>query len=127
MGTQAVVAVVQLDLAQVRGVAVVQVALPAFERSDRTLQFGVALKRVDGLHALEAITLDPRADCLACDAVEVNEHLFAQQLVELIDAGGVAGREPPQGDHLVRVVVVDVQVGVLLKAGRNPVDPLLER
>ncbi len=126
VGAEAVVAVVELDLAEVCGVAVLQVVLPALQRADRAPQLRVALERVHRLHPLEAIALDARADRLARDAVEVDEHLLAEQVVEFVDAGGVACREPLERDDLVGVVVVDVQVVVLLEAGRDPVDPLLE-
>ena len=49
----------------------------------------------------------------AHDGVEVDEDAVAQQLVDLVLAHAVPGREPEQGGRLVGGVVVDVQVGPL--------------
>ena len=114
----AVVLVVAGDAVEVLLVAVLLPGLPAAQRADRAAQLGVALEADDRLERLEAVALDAGPDRLPADAVEVDEHLAAQQLVELVLAYRVARDEPLERRRLVGVEVEDVQVGVLVEAMR---------
>ena len=60
------------------------------------------------------------------DAVEVDEHLAPQEVVELGLARAVAAHHPPQRRDLVLRVVVDVHVRVLGEPRVDEVDEPLE-
>lgn len=87
----AVVLVVGGDLVEVRPVAVVLERLPALERPDRPPQVGLPREAEDRFERLQAVPLGSRADRLARDAVEVDEDLAAQELVDLVLPGWRGG------------------------------------
>ena len=97
------------------------------ERADRAAHLGVSLEPDHRLERLEAVALDAGPDCLSADAVEVNEYLTAEQLVELVLAYPVARDELLERGGFVGVEVEDVQVGVVGEPICDPAEPLLDR
>ena len=64
---------------------------------------------------------------LAHDRVQVDEHVLAQQVVDLVLARRVLGHQPLQRGRFVGGVVVHVQVRIALEPLVDEVDELLER
>lgn len=82
---------------------------------------------IQRLELLEGIRRRPHLDPLAHDAVQVDEHSGAQELVHLVLASAVAAHQPADRRRLVGGEVEHVQIGVLRAAGHDEVDELLER
>ena len=83
---------------------------PVLVEDDRVvtrLQVGVPLE-VERLDLLQPVALVRDAKPLRDDLVQVDEHLVAQQVVELVLARAVLAGQPLQSRDLVRRVVVDV-------------------
>ena len=102
---------------------------PLLEEDDRlgpARDLGRALEPVQLLDLLDRVARHACAQRLPDDAVEVDEQLLAQPVVDLALARGVLAHEAPQRGALVRRVVVDVQVGVDAPARLDPVDEALE-
>ena len=76
---------------------------------------------------LQRVRLDPGAQPLPHDLQQVDEHLAAQQLVDLLLARRVRAHQPRQRRRLVGRVVVDVHVRERAPALADEVDELLER
>ena len=125
-GRAAVLLVVALDLGEERLVGRLE---PGLERDDRVvpaLHLGGALEPVERLDRLDRVARGRGAERLADDAVEVDEHLAAEQVVDLVLACPVLAHEAGQRGALVGGVVVDVQPGVPAAALDEPVDEPLE-
>ena len=84
------------------------------ERPRRRGQVHRASEAVERLQSLDGVALDRGAQPLPDHAVEVDEDAAAQQLVDLVLAGRVAGHHALDGGGLVGAVVVDVEAGMLL-------------
>ena len=65
------------------------------------------------LELLQRVAVLADLQALTHDRVEVDEHLVAQQVVDLVLARGVLDRQRPQLGQLVRRVVEDVHARVL--------------
>ncbi len=81
----------------------------------------------EGLELLQPVARPRGAEAVADDAVEVDEDLAAEEVVELALAGAVAAHQPLERGDLVGGVVVDVQVGVAREPLVHEVDERLER
>src|SRR2546429_6162931 len=84
---------------------------PLFEGDDRAAAAAhllPALEAVERLDLLDRVAVEREPHRLANDAEEVDEHLAAQQVVELGLARAVLAHQPLQRGALVRRVVVDV-------------------
>ena len=68
----------------------------------------VPLEAVELLHLLDRVAGHRRAERLARDPEEVDEHLAAQEVVDLLLARPVLAHEARERGALVRRVVVDV-------------------
>ena len=79
------------------------------------------------LDVLQRVRLDPGAHALPHDLEQVDEHLAAEQLVDLLLARRVRAHQPRQRRRLVGGVVVDVHVRERAPALGDEVDELLER
>ena len=79
------------------------------------------------LELLQPVARPRGAEAVADDAVEVDEDLAAEEVVELALAGAVAAHQPLERGDLVRRVVVDVQVGVAREPLVHEIDEGLER
>ena len=102
---------------------------PLLEEDDRLVparDLGRAHEPVQLLDLLDRVARDAGAQRLLDDAVEVDEQLLPQPVVDLALARRVLAHQPPQRGALVRRVVVDVQVGVDAAARLDPVDEALE-
>ena len=103
---------------------------PLLEEDDRLVparDLGRAHEPVQLLDLLDRVARDAGPQRLLDDAVEVDEQLLPQPVVDLALARRVLAHEPPERGSLVRRVVVDVQVGVDAAARLDPVDEALER
>ena len=126
-GGAAVLLVVALDLLEQRVVTRLD---PLLEADDGLVAAGDvrrADEAVELLDLLDRVALGRGADRLPDDAVEVDEHLLAQEVVDLGLAGAVLAHEAGQRRALVVGVVIDVHAGVAPPALDDPVDELLER
>ena len=126
-GGAAVLLVVALDLLEQRVVTRLD---PLLEADDGLVAAGDvrgADEAVELLDLLDRVALGRGADRLPDDAVEVDEHLLAQEVVDLGLAGAVLAHEAGQRRALVGGVVVDVHARVAPAALDDPVDELLER
>ena len=79
------------------------------------------------LDLLQPVRLDPGAQPLAHHLQQVDEHLAAQQLVDLLLARRVRAHQPRQRRRLVGRVVVHVHLRELAPALGDEIDELLER
>ena len=108
-GRAAVLLVVEADPLEQR---VVPGLHPLLEEDDRLVPArhrGRALEAVELLHLLDRVARHRGAERLPDDAVEVDEDLLPEEVVDLVLADGVLAHEPPERGSLVRRVVVDVQ------------------
>ena len=71
---------------------------------------------VERLELLDRIAFDAGADTVAHDREEIDEELGAQQIVDFVLARRVAAHQALQRGRLVGREVVDVQVGIGLRA-----------
>ena len=122
----AVLAVVRLDLRQDRRVALDHPALELDDRGAAVLDRRGAVEVEQVLDLLQPVPLPRDHQPAPDDAVEVDEHLAAQEVVELGLARAVAAHHPPQRRDLVLRVVVDVHVRVLGEPRVDEVDEPLE-
>ena len=122
----AVLAVVCGDRGEDRVVALDHPALELDDRRAALADLGGALEADQVLDLLEPVARPRDTEAALHDLVEVDEHLAAQQVVELGLTGAVAAHHPPERRDLVLRVVVDVQVGVLREPGVHLVDERLE-
>ncbi len=127
VGGAAVLLVVALDVVEDGVVAAFHPFLEAHDRLVSAGDLGGSLEAVDLLDRLDRVAVDRRAQRLLDDAVEVDEHLLAQEVVHLLLAGAVLAHQPRQRRALVGGVVVDVQAGAPPPALDDPVDEALER
>ena len=123
----AVLLVVALDLFEDRVVARLDPLLEANDRLVAARHLGRALEPVELLDRLDRVAVGRGPQRLLDDAVEVDQHLLAQEVVDLLLPRSVLAGEAGQGRALVRGVVVDVHPRVLRTARDDPVDELLER
>ena len=123
----AVLAVVRLDLRQDRVVALDHPALELDDRGAAVLDRREAVEVEQVLDLLQPVPRPRDHQPAPDDAVEVDEHLAPQEVVELGLARAVAAHHPPQRRDLVLRVVVDVHVRVLREPRVDEVDELLER
>ena len=104
---------------------------PASPRKDDRLGSAGDLRRaneaVQLLDLLDRVARDAGPQRLLDDAVEVDEHLLPEPVVDLVLARRVLAHEPLERGLLVPRVVVDVQIGVHAAARLAPVDEALER
>ena len=103
---------------------------PLLEEDDRLVaarDLRRAHEPVQLLDLLDRVARDAGPQRLLHDAVEVDEQLLPQPVVDLALARRVLAHQPPERGALVRRVVVDVQVGVDAAARLDPVDEALER
>ena len=107
----AVLLVVRADRSEQRGILGLDPLLEEDDRLRPALDLGRALEAVELLDLLDRVARDARAERLLDDAVEVDEHLLPEPVVDLVLAHGVLAHEPLERRLLVRRVVVDVQVG----------------
>src|SRR5204862_907949 len=75
---------------------------------------------------LDRVAVDRGAQGLARDAVEIDEHLAAEEVVELGLTRAVLAHQPLERRPLVGGVVVDVHAREAAAALREQVDQLLE-
>ena len=87
---------------------------------------GVPLEAVELLDVLDRVARDRGAQGLARDAVEVDEHLAAQEVVDLLLARRVLAHEARERGALVGRVVVDVHAREAPAPLDDVVDELLE-
>ena len=102
---------------------------PLLEEDGRLVaahDLGRAHEPVQRLDRLDRVALDRRAERLLDDAVEVDEHVVAQEVVHLLLARAVLAHEAAQRRALVGGVVVDVRAGIAAPALDHPVDEALE-
>ncbi len=102
---------------------------PLLEQDDRlgpARNLRRTLEVVELLDLLDRVAGDAGPQRLLHDAVEVDEQLLPQPVVDLALARRVLAHEAPERGALVRRVVVDVQVGVDAAARLDPVDEALE-
>ena len=102
---------------------------PCLELHDaraRVPQVDLTVEVVEGLQPLDRVALDGRADTLAHGPIEVDKHISAQELVDLLLARPVAARQSLDGGRLVGGVVVDVQVRVGFEPVHDEVNEHLE-
>ena len=123
----AVDAVVRLDVVEDVLLARLDPLLVLHDARPRVDDLAVAGRQVEHLELLDRQRRQADGEALAHHAVEVDEDPAAQQVVELVDPGGVATRQLLEGGGLVGGVVVDVQVGVLRVARHDEVDERLEQ
>ena len=97
------------------------------ERPRRRRQPDRAPETVERLQLLDGIALDRGPQPLPHHAVQVDEHVAAEQTVHLLPAGGVPARQALDRGRLVGAVVVDVEAGMPRPARHDPVDEALER
>ncbi len=116
----AVLLVVALDLLEDRVVAGLDPLLEAHDRLVAARHLGGALEPVELLDRLDRVAVGRGPQRLLDDAVEVDQHLLAQEVVDLLLPRSVLAGEAGQGRALVRGVVVDVQARVLRDAARRP-------
>ena len=101
-----------------------------FEGDDRLIPLAhvrftcEAVERLELLDRVAVLRLDERAQD---DRVEIDQHVVAQQVVDLVLARRVVHRQPPQRGLLVGRVMVHVRVRVLAAMAHEPVDEPLER
>ena len=126
-GRDAVLLVVEPDALEQRVVAGVEPGLERLHRLGAARDVRAALELVERLHLLDRVARHRRAQRLPRDAVEVDEHLAAEEVVDLLLARAVLAREPRERAPLVRRVVVDVEAGEAAAALGQVVDELLER
>ena len=103
---------------------------PLLEEDDRLVaarDLRRAHEPVQLLDLLDRVARDAGPQRLLDDAVEVDEQLLPQPVVDLALARRVLAHEPAERGALVAGVVVDVQVGVDAAARLDPVDEALER
>ena len=93
----------------------------------RLSKIDLAREPVERLKLLDGVAVDSGAEPLPNDAVEVNEDLRAQELVELIGPGPVPPHEPLHRGRLVGRVVVDVHGGIPPATLDDQVDETFER
>ena len=79
------------------------------------------------LELLQRVAVLADLHALPDDGVEVDEHVVAQEVVDLVLARGVLDRQRPELGRLVRGVVEDVHAGVLGAKLDHAVDEPLER
>ena len=108
----AVLLVVALDLLQDRVVAGLDPLLEADDRLVAARHVGDAHEAVELLDRLDRVAVGRGAERLLDDAVEVDEHLLAQEVVDLLLARAVLAGEAREGRALVGGVVVDVHARV---------------
>ena len=123
----AVLLVVALDLLEDRVVAGLDPLLEAHDRLVAARYLGGALEAVELLDRLDRVAVGRGPQRLLDDAVEVDQHLLAQEVVDLLLPRAVLAGEAGEGRALVRGVVVDVHPRVPGAARDDPVDELLER
>ena len=97
------------------------------DRGAAVLHLRLPLEVEEGLELLQPVARPRGAEAVADDAVEVDEDLAAEEVVELALAGAVAAHQPLERGDLVGRVVVDVQVGVAREPLVHEVDEGLER
>ena len=90
------------------------------------LDRGRAREAVQLLDLLDRVARDAGPQRLLHDAVEVDEQLPPEPVVDLGLAHRVLAHEPAERDPLVRRVVVDVQIWKTAAALLEPVDEALE-
>ena len=103
---------------------------PLLEADDRLVparDLRGAHEPVELLDRLDRVAVDRGAERLLDDAVEVDEHLPAQEVVDLLLARPVLAHQPRERGALVGGVVVDVHPRVAAAPLDDPVDELLER
>ena len=122
----AVLLVVRADALEQRVVLRLEPLLEEDDRLGATLDLRGAREAVQLLDLLDRVARDARAERLLDDAVEVDEHVLPEPLVDLGLARRVLAHEPAERGSLVGGVVVDVQVGVDAAARLDPVDEALE-
>ena len=79
-------------------------------------QTGVTLKAINRLKLLDRVAFDASAHTIAHDAVEIDQQIAAQEIINLAFASRVPAHQPFQRPGFVRCVVVDVQVRILFSA-----------
>ena len=87
---------------------------------------GRALEAVQLLHGLDRVARDRGAERLAHDPEEVDEHLAAEEVVDLVLARAVLAHQAAERGALVGGVVVDVHAGEAAAALDDQVDEPLE-
>src|SRR5690606_10586724 len=107
--------------------AQLQPRLEACERVRCAAQVDVPRESVERLELLNRIRLDTRANGLLHDAVQVDEHVAAQQLIHFTLARAVPTHQLLQRRRLVVVVMVDVQIRILRASLHYEVDEALEQ
>ncbi len=122
----AVLLVVRADALEQRVLLRLEPLLEEDDRLGPAHDLGRALEPVQLLDLLDRVARDAGPQRLPDDAVEVDEQLLPQPVVDLALARRVLAHEAPDRRALVRRVVVDVQVGVDAAARLDPVDEALE-
>ena len=125
----AVVLVVGADLLEDLALAHLEPLLERDHRAAAAAHLLAALEAVERLDLLDRVAVEREPERLADDPEEIDEHLAAQQVVELGLARAVLAHQPLQRRPLVRRVVVDVHPGVprapLLDQVEKPLEALL--
>ena len=122
----AVLLVVRADPLEQRALLGLEPLLEEDDRLGPARDLGGALEPVQLLDLLDRVARDPRPERLPDDAVEVDQQLLPQPVVDLALARRVLAHEAPHRGALVAGVVVDVHVGVHTAARLDPVDEALE-
>jgi hypothetical protein len=102
---------------------------PGLDLGKRQVRFGKADgpgKTVERLELLDGVAFEAGAEPIPHDAVEIDEALAAQQLVNLFFARGIPAHESLQRRRLVGREMIDVQIREFLELGHHEVDEPLE-
>ena len=87
----------------------------------------LARQPIERLELLDRVAVDARSQTLTNHAIEVDEDLGAQQLIELVGAGGIPSHEPLHRGRFVGRVVIDVHRRVVAATLEDRIDESLER
>ncbi len=127
VGRDAVLAVVGLDPLEERLLAGLEVGLEVVDGLRAAADLGRPLEAEELLDLLQRVARHRGAQGLARDPVEVDEHLAAQEVVDLLLARRVLAHEAGERGALVGGVVVDVHAREAAAALDDVVDEGLER
>ena len=122
----AVLLVVDADLLEQRVLPSLEPLLEVDDGLAPAGDLGRPLEAVQLLHGLDRVARERGAERLAHDPVEVDEHLAAEEVVDLALARAVLAHQAAERGALVGGVVVDVHAGEAAAALDDQVDEPLE-
>src|SRR5918992_2005129 len=123
----AVIAVVLLEVSQDPIVSGLEVPL-VLDQGGALLRYPVvSLPHVERLESLDGVRLLRDAQRLPHDLVEVDEHLSAKEVVQLLFPGAMPSHQTPESADLIGSVVVHMHIGEAGKALCHQIDEALEQ